>query len=134
MFNAPYPFKYVMTRPVDPPQPHINTRLYSFIMTNLVAAQKVIYTVIHIMLRIFNELYHQHPSFAFMGSNTKYPDERADEQKANTKRFSSYKKIVSVFFGPETFEYIKDENASILILKNRSSMIDIEMNQILEYI
>lgn len=171
MFNAPYRFRYVMTRPVNPPQPHLNTRLYSFkseknqtyhveveeylgsvfmvkfflkahrnsplrynLMTNLGAAQKVIYTVIHIMLRIFNELHAQNPSFAFMGSNTKYGDEREDEQKANTKRFRSYKKIVSIFFGQETFEYIKDENASILIMKNREAMIDNEMNIILEYI
>jgi len=171
MFNAPYPFRYIMTKRDENAQPHLTTRLYSFksdknrtyhveieeyvghvfmvkfylkahrqsplrynLLTNLGAAQKIIYTVIHIMLNIFREFHDQKPSFAFMGSNTKYGDERADEQKANNKRFRTYKKIVSIFFGTETFEYIKDDNASILIMKNRDAIIDKEMTLIIQHI
>ena len=103
-------------------------------LTNIGAAQSVIFTVIHIMLSIFNLHQGAYPSFAFMGSNTKFGDEREDEQKSNTKRFQSYKKIISIFFGTETFEFIKDENASILIIKNRRANIDVHMATIIEYI
>ena len=74
------------------------------LLTNFGSAQKVIFTVIHIMLELFREFQDRSPSFAFMGSNTKYGDGREDEQKANNKRFRSYRKIVSIFFGAETFE------------------------------
>lgn len=104
------------------------------LLTSLGSAQKVIFTVIHIMLAIFHEFGQYHPSFAFMGSNTKYTDGREDEQKANTKRYQSYKKIMAIFFGINTYEFIKDENASILIMKNRYAGIDKEMEAILEYI
>lgn len=171
MFDAPYPFSYIMTKAVEPTQAHLNTKLYRFtsdqnhtylveveeyigkvymvkfflknhrnspdrfhLMTDFGSAQKVIFTVIHIMLEIFQANRTAHPSFAFMGSNTIYGDGRPDEDKANTKRFRSYKSIMSIFFGVETFEYIKDENASILIMKNRAAKIDIQMSNILKYI
>lgn len=103
-------------------------------LTGFGAAQTVIYTVIDIMLTIFREREIDNPSFAFMGSNTIYGNGREDEQRANTKRFQSYKRIISIFFGGQTFEFIKDENASILIVKNRSADIDEEMNIIIQHI
>ena len=103
-------------------------------LTNYGAAQTVIFTVIAIMLAVFKEREVEYPSFAFMGSNTKFCDERADELKANTKRFRSYKRIISIFFGSQTFEFIKDETASILIIKNRGAKIDEQMSIILQHI
>ncbi|WP_158275404.1 hypothetical protein, partial [Pedobacter sp. HMWF019] len=77
-------------------------------------AQKVIFTVIQIMLEIYRKKIAFNPSFTFMGANTKYNDKRPDEEKANTKRYKSYKKILAIFFGRNTFQFIEDLNASIL--------------------
>jgi hypothetical protein len=54
-------------------------------------------------------------SFGFLGMNS------VGEAKNHTKRYNLYKRVVSDYFSPESFEHVYNENKSAYALLNRNN-------------
>lgn len=82
-------------------------------LTNLNEGSRVLTTIGKIM----KEIYQRNPysSFGFIGSNL------PEEQKANTKRFKLYSKVVSQLISPIGFEHRKTEKHSAYLLINKDN-------------
>lgn len=87
------------------------------------------------MLEILNDSKFQNPSFAFMGSNIVYSNNRPPESKEATKRFKFYKRLIATFIGPESFTFKQNLEASIFVLlNNKSQNIKSRIDEVLKYI
>lgn len=113
---------------------HRKSKFKYNILTNSGWASRIVFTVLKLMQRVLIDGKIKNPSFAFMGSNTLYHD-GVEENKANTKRFKFYKKLVATFMGPQTFSFLQNEESSIFALINKkNSTINKDLSSILKYI
>ena len=95
-------------------------------MTGANEARPVIFTCIKIMHEFF--IQDELSSFGFVGENM-----LKEEDKSNTKRYKVYSKIVSTFFGSETFNhFVYDANSTYLLLRKTEMAKDKSLKKKIE--
>lgn len=83
------------------------------ILTKHNDAPRIIRTCVNIMIAMYKQ--NPYRSFGFIGNNSE------GENKANTKRFRIYKRVMENFFSPEKFFHFIEVKSSCYLLVNKDN-------------